>query len=117
MWMRNAAIAALLVAFCARAILAVGPKLPPGPMADKARAACTGCHDELIIMQQQLNRRVWTKEVDKMIRWGAPVAPQDREALTEYLASHFPPQQESSGRQVTGGRSGRVRSAHRPLKK
>ena len=32
----------------------------------------------------------WTKEVDKMVKWGAVVEPQDHDALVEYLSSNFP---------------------------
>ncbi len=77
---------------------AQGPQreLPPGPLQEKARKACLGCHTADIIVQQQLNRRVWTREVDKMIRWGAPVAAEDREALIDYLAQHFGPREEEA---------------------
>ncbi len=66
-------------------------RLPPGPMQEKARAACLSCHTAQIIVQQQLDRRVWVKEVDKMIRWGAPVREADREAILTYLVTHFSP--------------------------
>ncbi len=69
------------------------PGLPPGPMQEKARMACLGCHTAQIIVQQQLNRRVWAKEMDKMIRWGAPVSPEDREALIDYLVQNFGPRE------------------------
>jgi hypothetical protein len=65
--------------------------LPPGPMQEKARVACLGCHTAAIIVQQQLDRRVWIREMDKMIRWGAPVAAEDREALIDYFAQQFSP--------------------------
>jgi len=68
-------------------------ELPPGPMQEKARKACLACHTADIIVQQQLNRRVWTREVDKMIRWGAPVAAEDREALIDYFTQDFGPRE------------------------
>ncbi len=71
--------------------------LPAGPMQEKARTACLACHTASIIIQQQLDRRVWTKEVDKMIRWGAPLAAEDREALIDYLTQHFGPREERAG--------------------
>ena len=60
-------------------------------MHEKARIACLGCHTAAIIVQQQLDRRVWAKEVDKMTRWGAPVEAEDREAMIEYFAQNFGP--------------------------
>jgi hypothetical protein len=66
-----------------------GPELPPGPMQAKATTACTECHDARIIVQQHLGKPAWTKEVDKMIKWGALVDPRDRDALIDYLSTNF----------------------------
>ena len=63
--------------------------LPPGPMQQKASDACLACHDAHIIVQQRLSKAAWTKEVDKMTKWGASVDAQDRDALIEYLSSNF----------------------------
>lgn len=60
-------------------------------MQEKARAACTVCHDSGIIAQQRLTKEAWTKEVDKMVRWGTQLEPGDREALIDYFSSNFPP--------------------------
>ena len=67
------------------------PDLPPGPMQATARTACTECHDEHIIVQQRLSKDAWTKDVDKMIRWGTILDPKDRDALIEYLSTNYPP--------------------------
>ncbi len=107
MWKCNAAKIALTGTIGAALLLAwtIVPRtsaqapehgLPPGPMQEKASKACLGCHTAQIIVQQQLNRRVWTREVDKMIRWGAPVAVEDREALIAYLAQHFGPREQEA---------------------
>jgi mono/diheme cytochrome c family protein len=65
--------------------------LPSGALQQKAQKGCLGCHDAKIILQQQLDKKMWTKEMDKMIRWGAPVAPEDRGPLIDYFADHFAP--------------------------
>ena len=65
-------------------------ELPEGPMQAKAVTACTECHEARIIVQQRLSKAAWTKEVDKMTKWGAVVEPQDRDALIEYLSASFP---------------------------
>jgi hypothetical protein len=67
------------------------PELPPGPVQGKIRTACLECHDSRIIVQQRLNKAAWTKEVDKMIKWGAVVDAADRDAFIDYLSSNFPP--------------------------
>jgi hypothetical protein len=66
-------------------------ELPPGPMQAKATTTCSECHDARIILQQRLGKAAWTKEVDKMVKWGAVVDPADRDALIDYFASNFPP--------------------------
>jgi hypothetical protein len=67
--------------------------LPPGPMQAKATTACTECHEARIILQQRLSKAAWTKEVDKMTKWGALVDPADRDALIDYLSANFGPDQ------------------------
>jgi len=67
--------------------------LPPGPMRAKATTACLECHEARIILQQRLSKAAWTKEVDKMIKWGAVVDPTDRDSLIDYLSTNFSPDQ------------------------
>jgi cytochrome c553 len=68
---------------------ASSPELPAGPMQAKATTACTECHEARIIVQQRLSKAAWTKEVDKMNKWGALVDAADRDALIDYLSSNF----------------------------
>jgi hypothetical protein len=63
--------------------------LPAGPMQAKATTACLECHEARIILQQRLSKPAWTKEVDKMMKWGALVDPADRDALIDYLSANF----------------------------
>ena len=84
-------VAALLLAFAAAPLLRAqsDSELPAGPMQAKATTACTECHEARIIVQQRLSKAAWTKEVDKMTKWGALVDPQDRDALIDYLSTNF----------------------------
>jgi hypothetical protein len=72
-------------------LLAQSPELPPGPMQQKVTTACTECHESRIILQQRLSKATWTKEVDKMIKWGAVVDAADRDAFIDYLSANFSP--------------------------
>jgi cytochrome c553 len=65
--------------------------LPAGPGADAVRAACLGCHDAGVIAAERLDRRGWSHLLDKMVRWGAAVRAEDREAILNYLARHYAP--------------------------
>jgi len=67
--------------------------MPAGPMQAKATTACTECHEARIILQQRLSKAAWTKEVDKMTKWGAVVEATDRDALIDYLSTNFSPDQ------------------------
>jgi len=58
-------------------------------MQQKATVACTECHEARIILQQRLSKAAWTKEVDKMIKWGAVVDANDHDALIDYLSTNF----------------------------
>jgi DMSO/TMAO reductase YedYZ molybdopterin-dependent catalytic subunit len=57
---------------------------PPG-----YRAACLTCHDEAMMAQQHITRPQWERETDKMVRWGAPVKPEEREGILKYLSDQF----------------------------
>jgi hypothetical protein len=65
--------------------------LPPGTMQAKATVSCLECHEARIILQQRQSKAAWTKEVDKMIKWGAVVDASDHDALIDYLSSNFSP--------------------------
>ena len=67
--------------------------LPAGPMQAKATTSCLECHEARIILQQRLSKAAWTKEVDKMIKWGAVVDANDHDALIDYLSTNFSPDQ------------------------
>jgi hypothetical protein len=67
--------------------------LPAGPMQAKLTIACLECHEARIILQQRLSKAAWTKEVDKMTKWGALVDPSDRDAFIDYLSTNFAPDQ------------------------
>ena len=95
---RTASSAALLVvAITLMSSFAASQKttedLPAGPMQSKATTSCTECHEARIILQQRLNKGAWTKEVDKMMKWGAVVDASDRDALIDYLSTNFSPDQ------------------------
>ena len=71
----------------------------PTPMASHERAAqgeavfkrgCLACHDADLTEQQRLSPTGWTREVEKMMRWGAQVTDAEKAALVDYLAGRFP---------------------------
>lgn len=64
------------------------------PRASEGKAvlerACLSCHGVDMIEGQRLSTAGWTREVDKMIRWGARVEEADKGALVDYLSQTYP---------------------------
>ena len=67
----------------------VAQQLPAGPGADVLKTRCVICHETDIITSQKLSLAAWTRSVDKMVRWGSAITPQERDVLQPYLAQHF----------------------------
>jgi cytochrome c5 len=65
--------------------------LPPGPGADVLKSRCVICHEADIITSQKLSLTGWTNSINKMVRWGSQITPEEREVLQPYLAQHFAP--------------------------
>ena len=49
--------------------------------------ACLTCHDAAFMRAQRLTEGGWRRTVAKMIGWGAPVPPDDVDALIAFLAA------------------------------
>ena len=54
------------------------------------KAQCLSCHGMDLIASQRLGKTGWTKEVEKMMRWGAEVKDSDKEQLVNFLAANYP---------------------------
>ncbi|MGP0073364.1 MAG: sulfite oxidase [Bryobacteraceae bacterium] len=53
------------------------------------KTACFVCHDDYMMQQQRLTRAQWDRELNKMTGWGAPLKPQDRDAVLNYLSNQY----------------------------
>lgn len=78
-------------------------QLPAGAGLDVLNKRCISCHEADIITSQTLSLAGWTRSVDKMVRWGATVTPEEREVLQPYLAQHYAPQPVASHRSTEAG--------------
>ena len=50
---------------------------------------CIICHSLEMIAQQRQSREEWTVIVDRMITYGMPMEPGDRERMLTYLVKHL----------------------------
>ena len=71
----------------------ISPVPPSGgdPEAAELLSRCFGCHDRRLIESQRLTRAGWTRELDKMIGWGANLTEAERDKLAVYLSGTFGP--------------------------
>jgi ubiquinol-cytochrome c reductase cytochrome c subunit len=53
------------------------------------RDNCLMCHAEEMTARLRLTEKQWAAEIDKMIGWGAPVPPELKAPLLDYLISAF----------------------------
>ena len=62
---------------------------PPGPGADAINNNCLACHSAgMVLNQPRLSKEAWAAEVHKMINsYKAPVAPEDVDAIVNYLSA------------------------------
>ena len=84
--MRNALLMALLGSVSISA-----QQLPAGPGAEVLKSRCVICHESDIITSQKLSLTGWTNSINKMVRWGSQITPDERAVLQPYLAQHFAP--------------------------
>jgi len=61
------------------------------PGQDVLTRRCLGCHQADLIEQQRLAASGWTRELEKMGRWGATLPDAERDDLLRYLSNHFGP--------------------------
>ncbi len=60
--------------------------LPAGEGRQLAAERCLACHDHTLIVAQRLDPGRWTREVEKMMRWGTPLSEAEKTALVRYLS-------------------------------
>jgi len=70
---------------------------------------CGSCHSTDLVTQQKLDRSRWTATIDKMIRWGAGLSPDERDLLVAYLAAQYRPDapavEKSTGEREAAGQA------------
>jgi len=68
--------------------LVVNP-LPPDQRQQLVTGRCIICHSLETIAQQRQTREEWAVILDRMITYGMPMLPGDREIILEYLATRL----------------------------
>ena len=50
---------------------------------------CVMCHSVEIAVQQRFGPQGWSDTLDRMIKYGAPIPPEDKAQLITYLLRHY----------------------------
>lgn len=93
MW-RDTLLAAALVGLGAAVALHAPPaRAQPSPIPQtdgwELVLRCVICHSVEIAVQQRLGPRGWSDTLDRMIKYGAPIPPEDKAKLMTYLLRHY----------------------------
>jgi hypothetical protein len=80
-------------------VLAGGVAVGPGPAAQGSIpqtegwvlvvSRCAICHSVDVAVQQRQGPEGWGVILDRMARYGMPMAPEERQVLVSYLVRHF----------------------------
>jgi hypothetical protein len=65
--------------------------LPGGPNRELVVGACIICHSLETMAQQRLDRATWEDILTRMITYGAPITPETRPRILEYLVTYLGP--------------------------
>jgi hypothetical protein len=63
--------------------------LPPGPGQADVQGSCVICHGTAMIQQQHKDSAGWTKTVNQMRTWGAPLAEDKVPEVIAYLTKNY----------------------------
>ena len=78
----------------AAAVLAAGPAVAqdagiPRTPGWELVLRCLMCHSVEVAVQQRFGPQGWSDTLDRMIKYGAPIPPEDKAQLMEYLLRHY----------------------------
>ena len=85
MWRSLALAVALVAAPVAQAQEVETPKTPGWELVMR----CVICHSVEIAVQQRFGPEGWSETLDRMIKYGAPIPPEDKAQLLAYLLRHY----------------------------
>lgn len=68
------------------------------PHAELVKARCTLCHEAGHFVRLKQDRAAWEDTVELMIRRGAPIEPQEKPLILDYLVTHYGPDSGNTSR-------------------
>jgi hypothetical protein len=95
MWRRTAAllcgalVAGIVIGRAAGPPAAQDNPLPAGKNREIVSGRCVVCHSLETVAQQRQDRAGWEAILDRMISYGAPIPPEDKAIILEYLVTYL----------------------------
>ena len=89
--MRASAIVFASFVLCSTAALAQDIVLPDGKAKPLVESACTECHGLDQVVQSGMSASDWRATVNRMVKKGASLAPDQIDSVVEYLSVYFVP--------------------------
>ncbi len=86
---RSATAAASAVLAALAALAAAQVELVPGPGADLTQAKCVVCHEMEHVVRVRQSRAEWEDTMQRMVKRGAPLTPDEIRIITDYLATYY----------------------------
>jgi len=86
----------LFLASAVFVLSATAQKLPDGPGKDAFTGVCSGCHALDLATGQKKPRAGWQATIDSMVAKGATASKEQLDAIVDYLAAHFGPDDAAS---------------------
>jgi hypothetical protein len=95
MWRSSAAllcgalVSGVLIGWMAGQPAAQDNPLPAGRNREIVSGRCIICHSLETVAQQRQDRAGWEAILDRMISYGAPIPPEDKSIILEYLVTYL----------------------------
>jgi virginiamycin B lyase len=95
-------LAVLTTGLLCSALPAISDELPDGKGKEAVAATCNICHTLLSRVGYGYSPEGWRTVIQMMTNQGAPIPPDQKEAMTEYLIKNFPPKGKPNGIEIQG---------------
>lgn len=90
-------------------------ELVPGPGADLTQAKCVVCHEIEHVVRARQSRAEWEDTMQRMVKRGAPLAPDEIRIITDYLATYYNREGPSAAAQAASAAAAVARGGADPV--
>ena len=89
--------------------------LVPGPGADLTQAKCAVCHEIEHVVRSRQSRAEWEDTMERMVKRGAPLTPDEIRIITDYLATYYNREGPSAAAQAASAQAAAAQAQADPV--